>query len=166
MGFAKTGVWPVNRDVFQDCHFVAAMQFETDDVPVVGLEVPDASLTAFINGLSHDTQAPGSKSVATTSGTESEPLPADASTLLSKVQVSLGEISPIPSEISVGKASNKAQKTILITSSPHKQILEKAEGRRNTAVKRRLQTSGPEKTVKAKLSLPSVNRSINSNEDS
>ena len=71
-GFAKTGVWPVNRDVFQDCHFVAAMQFETDDVPVVGLEVPDASLTAFINGLSHDTQAPWSKSVATTSGTESE----------------------------------------------------------------------------------------------
>jgi hypothetical protein len=155
-GFAKTGVWPVNRDVLQDCHFVAAVQFETDDVPVV--EFPDASLTASISGLSHDTQAPGRKSVATrnTSGTESEPLPADASTFVSKVQV--------------GKCSNKGQKTILITGSPHKQILEEAEkktkGRRGTAVKRRLQTSGPEKTVKAKRSLPSVHRPINYNEDS
>ncbi|KAJ4442485.1 hypothetical protein ANN_04071 [Periplaneta americana] len=34
-GFAKTGVRPVNRDVFQNCHFVAAMQFETNDVPVM-----------------------------------------------------------------------------------------------------------------------------------
>jgi hypothetical protein len=67
-GFAETGVWPVNRDVFQDWHFVAAMQFETDDVPVV--EVPDTSPTASTSGLSHDTQAPGRKSVATISGTE------------------------------------------------------------------------------------------------
>ncbi|KAJ8887543.1 hypothetical protein PR048_013759 [Dryococelus australis] len=33
IGFAKTGVWPVNRDVFQDCDFIESMQFEADDIP-------------------------------------------------------------------------------------------------------------------------------------
>jgi hypothetical protein len=46
---------------------------------------------------------------------------------VSKIKVSLREISPIPSKISVGKGSNKAQKSILITSSPYKQILEEGE---------------------------------------
>lgn len=105
-GFAKTGVWPVSRDVFQDCHFVAAMQFETEDIPVV--EVLD--VTASVSGQSHGTLASGNESVATTSRTDSEPLPADATTLASKVQVSLGEISPIPSKISVGKRSKKLKK--------------------------------------------------------
>jgi hypothetical protein len=31
-GFAETGVWPVNRHVFQDWHFVATIQFETDEM--------------------------------------------------------------------------------------------------------------------------------------
>ncbi|KAJ4437614.1 hypothetical protein ANN_17759 [Periplaneta americana] len=52
-----------------------------------------------------------------------ESLPADAATLTPKLQVSLAEISPISNNISLGRSANKAQKMIVIMSSPYKQRL-------------------------------------------
>ncbi|KAJ4441282.1 hypothetical protein ANN_11136, partial [Periplaneta americana] len=91
-GFAKTGVWPVNRDVFQDCHFVAAMQFETDDVPVmqasiiepVNEEIPEPNRPNTVN--------PEKGAIASGSQDSLESLPVDAATWTPKLQVSLGEI--------------------------------------------------------------------------
>ncbi|KAJ4432551.1 hypothetical protein ANN_21174 [Periplaneta americana] len=124
--FAKTGVWPVNRDVFHDCHFVAAIQFEIDYVPVmqastiepVNEEIPEPN-----------TVIPEKGAIASGSQDSLESLPANAATLAPKLQVSLGEISPIPNNISLGRSTNKAEKIIVITSSPYKQRLKELKSK-------------------------------------
>jgi hypothetical protein len=150
-GFAKTGVCPVNRNDFQDCHFVAAMQFETNDVPV--REAP-------VNELILDPHRPNTVVPAFGSQDRPESIPLGAATLELKVQISLGEISPIPDKLSPERSLNKAQKTIVITSSPYKQRLEEAENKnkknkkvkKETTTKRRLQNHAPKKSARAKLS--------------
>jgi hypothetical protein len=147
-GFAKTGVWPVNRNVFQDCHFVAAMQFETNDVPV--REAP-------VNEQILESHRPNTVVPASGSKDGPESIPVGAATLASKVQISLGEISLVPDKLSPGRSLNKAQKTIVIASSPYKQRLEEAEnktkkGKKETTTKRRLQNHASKKSARAKLS--------------
>ncbi|KAJ4437503.1 hypothetical protein ANN_17648, partial [Periplaneta americana] len=91
-GFTKTVVWPVNRDVFKDCHFVAAMQFETDDVLVIKAstiepfneEIPEPNRSNTVN--------PEKEAIGSGSQDSLESLSADAATLTPKLQVSLGEI--------------------------------------------------------------------------
>ncbi|KAJ4436413.1 hypothetical protein ANN_19046 [Periplaneta americana] len=91
-GFTKTGVWTVNRDMFQDFHFVAAMEFETDDVPVneastigpFNEEIPEPNRPNTVN--------PEEGAIASGSQDSFESLAADAATLAPKLQVSLGEI--------------------------------------------------------------------------
>ncbi|KAJ4448636.1 hypothetical protein ANN_00026 [Periplaneta americana] len=58
-----------------------------------------------------------------------ESLPVDAATLVPKWQVSLDEISPISNKISLERNANKAEKMIMITSSPYKQILEEVKSK-------------------------------------
>ncbi|KAJ4427061.1 hypothetical protein ANN_26860 [Periplaneta americana] len=127
--FAKTGVWPVNRDVFHDCHFVAAMQFETDDVAFM-----QASTIEPVNEEIPEPNRPNTvilEKGAITSGSQDslESLPGDAATLAPKLQVSIGEISLISNNISLGRSANKAQKMIVITSSPYKQKLEEVKSK-------------------------------------
>ncbi|KAJ4430663.1 hypothetical protein ANN_19253 [Periplaneta americana] len=58
-----------------------------------------------------------------------ESLPANAATLAPKLQVSLCEISPIRNNISLGRSANKAQKMLVITSSPYKERLEEVKSK-------------------------------------
>lgn len=153
-GFAKTGVWPVNRDVFQDCHFVAAMQFETEAIPVKELPEVDVPVSNQIPGASvNDISA--IKATPSTSNDESASLLSTETTPTSKVHVPLDTISPFPDKTSPGRGSNKiAQKAVVITRSPYKQKLEEAEQKRTKSritKRRRLQTPTTGKSVRAKL---------------
>ncbi|KAJ4444978.1 hypothetical protein ANN_06777 [Periplaneta americana] len=72
---------------------------------------------------------PEKGAIASGSQDSLESLPADAATLAPKLQVSLGEISPIPNNISLGRSANKAQKMIVIMGSPYNQRLEEVKSK-------------------------------------
>ncbi|KAJ4430324.1 hypothetical protein ANN_22537, partial [Periplaneta americana] len=76
-GFAKTGVWPVNRDVFQDCHFVAAMQLETDDVSVMEAPTIEPVNEEIPEPNRPNTVIPEKGAIASRSQDSLESLPAD-----------------------------------------------------------------------------------------
>lgn len=50
-GFASTGVWPVNRDVFQDHHFSpsAALQVSPDMIPPANHDIPQPTKESSLN---------------------------------------------------------------------------------------------------------------------
>lgn len=78
--------------MFQDCHFVATMQFETDDVPV-----NEASTIGLFNEEIPEPNRPNTENLkkgAIASGSQGslECLPADATTLAPKLKVFLGEL--------------------------------------------------------------------------
>ncbi|KAJ4430362.1 hypothetical protein ANN_22578 [Periplaneta americana] len=122
-------VWPVYRDVFHDCHFVAAMPFETDDVPVMHASTIEPVNEEIPEPNRPNTMIPEKGAIASGRQDSSKSLPADAVTLAPKLQVSLGEISPIPNNIYLGRSTNKAQKMVVMTSSPYKQRQEEVKSK-------------------------------------
>ena len=75
-GFASTGVWPVNRDVFQDHHFSpsATLQIPSDVIPLAGTDISqptkESSLIVPVNQISPLPKAAVSMKKVRSNGTQ------------------------------------------------------------------------------------------------
>lgn len=112
--FRAAGIWPVNRNVFSDHHFVPSEALVVEENLT---DEPNCYKVLKCNSRNE-------------CSTEEDSSGDDVGEC-KKFKKTINELSPLPkaSRVQVGRGKGKAQSAVIITSSPYKQQLEKCKDR-------------------------------------
>lgn len=143
-GFKATGIWPVNRFVFNDAHFSAADNL----LHVTAEQSPVEQVKKKLFQV--DYEQPSCSKVNLKCG--------ESASKARILDVSIQEISPLPIPDSRQKASRSAQKAAELTSTPYKNELEevkakftkKNDGKGKKIIKRQVADANLKKTESIK----------------
>ncbi|XP_026819139.1 uncharacterized protein LOC113557788 [Rhopalosiphum maidis] len=113
-GFRGSGIWPVNRHLFEDHHFIVSNNLNRSPTPNENVSEDMENDQVYLNSKTNDMEE--NKNITVTDKT------INRSTFLKVIE----EISPIPKtqRDTNAKPKKSAQKAIVLTSSPYKNLLE------------------------------------------
>lgn len=113
-GFRGSGIWPVNRHLFEDHHFIVSNNLNRSPTPNENVNEDMENDQVDLNSKTNDMEE--NKNITVTDKT------INRSTFLKVIE----EISPIPKtqRDTNAKPKKSAQKAVVLTSSPYKNLLE------------------------------------------